>query len=55
MSTSYLNPKGLELYDLYSPLDIIELKDKCNELEIKYPEDISKDDCLILLIRNFIN
>ena len=34
-STGYLNPKGLELYDLYSPLDIIELKEKCNELEIK--------------------
>jgi len=50
-STGYLNPKGLELHDLYSPLDIIELKEKCDELEIKYPEDISKDDCLSLLIK----
>ena len=30
-STGYLNPKGLELHDLYSPLDIIELKEKCDE------------------------
>ena len=29
-STSYLNPKGLELHDSYSPLDIKELKNKCN-------------------------
>ena len=50
-STGYLNPKGLKLHDLYSPLDIIELKEKCDELEIKYPEDISKDDCLRLLIK----
>ena len=50
-STGYLNPKGLELHDLYSPFDIIELKEKCDELEIKYPEDISKDDCLRLLIK----
>ena len=50
-STGYLNPKGLELHDLYSSLDIIELKEKCDELEIKYPEDISKDDCLRLLIK----
>ena len=50
-STGYLNPKGLKLHDLYSPLDIIELKEKCDELEIIYPEDISKDDCLRLLIK----
>ena len=33
-STGYLNPKGLELYDFYNSLDLIELKEKCNELQI---------------------
>ena len=50
-STGYLNPKGLELYDLYSPLDITELFEKCNELDIKYSPDISKEDCIILIIK----
>ncbi len=50
-STSYLNPKGLELHDLYSPLDIQELKNKCNELSIKIKEDCNKDDCILLLIK----
>ena len=51
-STSYLNPKGLELYDLYSPLDITEIFEECNQLQIKYPENISKEDCILLLIKN---
>jgi hypothetical protein len=51
-STGYLNPKGLELHDLYSPLDITELFEKCNELDIVYPEDITKADCILLLIKN---
>ena len=50
-STGYLNPKGLELHDLYSSLELCELCKKCDELEIKYKEDISKHDILILLIR----
>ena len=51
-STGYLNPKGLELYDLYSPLDITEIFEECNQLQIKYPYDISKEDCILLLIKN---
>ena len=50
-STSYLNPKGLELYDLYSPLDITEIFEKCNECDIKYPDNILKEDCILLLIK----
>ena len=50
-STGYLNPKGLELHDLYSHFELSALKMKCDELEIKYSEDISKDDCLRLLIK----
>ena len=33
-STGYLNPKGLELYELYSPLDISSLTNKINELKL---------------------
>ena len=51
-STGYLNPKGLELYDLYSPLDITEIFEKCNECDIKYPDNILKEDCILLLIKN---
>ena len=50
-STGYLNPKGLELYELLSPLDIQELFQKCNELEIKYPEDGEKEDLIMLIIK----
>ena len=50
-STGYLNPKGLELYDFYNSLDLIELKEKCNELQIKYSEDINKEDIIISLIK----
>jgi len=50
-STGYLNPKGLELYDLYSPLDISALKAKCSEMELKYKDDVSKDDILLQIIK----
>ncbi len=49
-STGYLNPKGLELYDLYRHFELSALKVKCDELEIKYPDDISTEDCIKLLI-----
>ena len=50
-STGYLNPKGLELYDLYSALDISALKAKCSEMELKYKDDVSKDDILLQIIK----
>ena len=50
-STGYLNPKGLELYDSLSSLDIQELFQKCNELEIDFPNDILKEDLIMLLIK----
>ena len=49
-STGYLNPKGLELYDLYRHFELSALKMKCDELEIKYSDDISTEDCIKLLI-----
>jgi len=50
-STGYLNPKGLELHELYSHFELSALKMKCDELEIKYSEDISTEDCIKLLIK----
>ena len=50
-STGYLNPKGLELYELYKHFELSALKMKCDELEIQYPEDISTEDCIHLLIK----
>ena len=50
-STGYLNPKGLELHELYSHFELSVLKMKCDELEIKYSEDISTEDCIKLLIK----
>ena len=50
-STGYLNPKGLELHALYLPLDIIEIREFCDELDIQYSDDISKDDLIHLLIK----
>ena len=50
-STGYLNPKGLELHDLYSPLDLASLKAKCDDLELKYKDDVIIDDILLQLIK----
>ena len=50
-STGYLNPKGLELHDLYSALDISSLKVKCNELELKYKDDDLIDDLILKIIK----
>ena len=50
-STGYLNPKGLEMYESLSPLDEIELKSKCDELSIKYKDDLIKDDLIHLIIK----
>ena len=51
-STGYLNPKGLEMHELYAPQELSALKIKCDELEIKYAEDIEHKDCMHLLIKN---
>ena len=45
-STGYLNPKGLELHDLYSPMDITELFQIYSELDQKCKEDVIKDDLI---------
>ena len=50
-STGYLNPKGLEMYDLLSPLDIDELRSNCDELNIKIKDDLSKKDLINLIIK----
>ena len=50
-STGYLNPKGLELHDLYSPMDITELFQIYSELDQKCKEDVIKDDLIMLLIK----
>ena len=50
-STGYLNPKGLEMYESLSPLDEIELVSKCEELNIKLKEDLSKEDLIHLIIK----
>ena len=50
-STGYLNPKGLELYELYKHFELSALQMKCDELEIKYSQDISTEDCIHLLIK----
>jgi len=50
-STGYLNPKGLELHDLYSSLDITSLKAKCDELELKYKDDDLIDDLILHIIK----
>ena len=49
-STGYLNPKGLELHDLYSPLDISGLEQIRDELGLK-ETDLSKDELIMLLIK----
>jgi len=50
-STGYLNPKGLELHDSLSPLDESELLSKCQELDIKIKEGLSKDELIHLIIK----
>ena len=50
-STGYLNPKGLELHDLYSPMDITELFQIYSELDQKYKEDETKESLIMLLIK----
>ena len=50
-STGYLNPKGLEYNDSLSPLDESELLSKCQELNIKLKEGLSKDDLIYLIIK----
>ena len=36
---------------MYLPLDIIEIREFCDELDIQYSDDISKDDLIHLLIK----
>jgi hypothetical protein len=50
-STGYLNPKGLELHDSLSPLDESELCVKCDELNIKRKDGLSKDELIHLIIK----
>jgi len=50
-STGYLNPKGLELNEKYSILTLDELYQKSKELEIKYNDNISKDELLLKIIK----
>tara|TARA_B100000900_G_scaffold405622_1_gene415479 strand:- start:236 stop:1390 length:1155 start_codon:yes stop_codon:yes gene_type:complete len=50
-STGYLNPKGLEMYDLLSHLNIDELRSKCEELSIKIKDDLSKKDLINIIIK----
>tara|TARA_B110000971_G_C19993040_1_gene492876 strand:- start:517 stop:1677 length:1161 start_codon:yes stop_codon:yes gene_type:complete len=50
-STGYLNPKGLELHDLYSPMDITELFQIYSELDQKCKEDETKESLIMLLIK----
>ena len=50
-STGYLNPKGLEYHESLSPLDESELLSKCQELDIKIKEGLSKDDLIHLIIK----
>ena len=50
-STGYLNPKGLELHDSLSPLDEMELCVKCDELNIKRKDGLSKDELIHLIIK----
>lgn len=50
-STGYLNPKGLELHDSLSPLDESELCAKCQELNIKIKEGLSKEQLILAIIK----
>tara|TARA_B110000902_G_scaffold261819_1_gene337387 strand:- start:190 stop:1356 length:1167 start_codon:yes stop_codon:yes gene_type:complete len=50
-ATGYLNPKGLELHEFYTGLDVPKLCICCDELEIKYEEGIDKDAIILLLIK----
>ena len=50
-STGYLNPKGLEMYESLSPLDESELSLKCEELNIKLKEGLTKEDLIHLIIK----
>jgi len=50
-STGYLNPKGLELHESLSPLDEGELCAKCQELNIKIKEGLSKEQLILALIK----
>ena len=50
-STGYLNPKGLEMYESLSPLDETELRYKCEELNIKMKDGLSKEDLIHLIIK----
>ena len=50
-STGYLNPKGLEYHDSLSPLDESELCAKCQELDIKLKEGLSKEELILAIIK----
>ena len=49
-STGYLNPKGNELQELYSTLDLPELVIKCSELDLKINPDVTKEECILKII-----
>tara|TARA_Y100000591_G_scaffold318947_1_gene330433 strand:- start:185 stop:1339 length:1155 start_codon:yes stop_codon:yes gene_type:complete len=50
-STGYLNPKGLELHESLSPLDESELCAKCQGLNIKIKEGLSKEQLILAIIK----
>ena len=41
-STGYLNPKGNELKELYDPMDLLEIRSKCQELEVAFVKEDDK-------------
>jgi len=50
-STGYLNPKGNELKELYDPMDLLEIQMKCQELEISYTDEETKDILVLKIIK----
>ena len=50
-STGYLSPKGLELHKLYVIMDIQELKEKAQQLELKYKQEPTRDEILMSIIK----
>ena len=51
-STGYLNPAGNKLKEDLKILSIEEIKEKLQELNITYPDDISKEDLMMLYIKS---
>lgn len=49
--TSYLNKNGMDLYIKYNNFDIINLKKYADSLNIKYLDNIDKNDLIILILK----